>query len=209
MLIGPPAAGKGTQAEMIQATYGIPTVSPGEMLRSEIRARTELGMKAEQLTSEGRLLPDAIVIELMQRWLATHDGEFACDGFPRTVGQAEALAELLNSRRTPLQVAICLTADLLTLQHRVEHRLICQGCRQIVSVGVHVASGSSTCPKCGGELKKRADDTLVTLANRMEEYTQKTVPLIDYYRQGGLLQEVDSQRPPEEVFTAVVRVLES
>lgn len=208
VLLGPPASGKGTQAGFIEERYGIPVASPGAMLRRERKAGTELGLKAEQLTSQGQLLPDPIIVDLVSAWLRDCDHQFVFDGFPRSIGQAVALEELLASKGTPLDVVIALEADLSTLQSRVLNRLMCQRCGEIFSIGLHVKTEADPCPKCGGPLGRRSDDSLETLSARMVEYREKTEPLLEYYTERKLLQRVDSGRLPEAVFLSVSQILE-
>src|SRR4051812_25163193 len=148
---------------MIESRYQIPITSPGAMLRDERRQQTPLGLEAAQLTSQGKLLPDAIIVRLTETWLDTHDAEFVLDGFPRTIGQADALESMLAIRQTPLDVAFALEANLETLQKRVASRLFCMSCGAIVSVGLHVPDAASPCPKCGGLLGRREDDSPETL----------------------------------------------
>ncbi|RYD71149.1 MAG: nucleoside monophosphate kinase [Verrucomicrobiaceae bacterium] len=209
VMLGPPASGKGTQAGLIEARFGIPVTSPGAILRKERKAGTSLGLSAERMTSQGLLLPDHIIVGVISNWLETCDDQFVFDGFPRTIGQADTLEELLHLRGTPLDVVIALEADLPTLQSRVAHRLMCQSCGEIVSVGLHVSSEMDPCPKCGGTLGKRSDDSLETLSARMVEYHEKTEPLVAYYKAKGLLREVDSTKVPAEVFEAITSILES
>lgn len=179
------------------------------MLRRERKAGTELGVKAERLTSQGQLLPDAIIVDLVSAWMRDFDHQFVFDGFPRSIGQAIALEELLASRGTPLDVVIALDADLEVLQSRVMNRLMCQRCGEIFSIGLHVTSEAEPCPKCGGPLGRRSDDSLETLAARMVEYREKTEPLLEYYGDRQLLQRVDSGRLPEAVFVSVSQILEA
>jgi adenylate kinase len=208
-LLGAPASGKGTQAEMIESRYQIPITSPGAMLRDEKRRQTPLGLESAQLTSQGKLLPDEIIVRLTETWLDAHDSQFILDGFPRTVGQADALEAMLAKRGTPLEVALALEADLATLQKRVASRMFCLSCRGIVSVGLHVQSAASPCPRCGGVLARRDDDSPETLAARLIEYEEKTAPLIAYYEQRGLLRRIDSTHSPDLVFQSVLSILEA
>jgi adenylate kinase len=208
VLLGPPAAGKGTQAEKIEARYKIPITSPGAILRDEKRAGTELGIEADKLTSQGKLLPDTIVVSLVRHWLSAHDGAFVFDGFPRSIGQAEALEAMLDERGTPLEVVIALEADFATLERRVAGRLMCSVCRLIVSIGLHVGSTDDPCPRCGGPLARRSDDTPEVLAERMRQYHEKTAPLLGFYETRGMLRRVDSSRDPEVVFGDVAAILE-
>lgn len=209
VLLGPPASGKGTQAELITARYGIPVTSSGAVLREEKRRGTPLGLEADKLTSQGKLVPDEIVIELMSHWLERHGDAWIFDGFPRSVPQAEALERLLAQQGTPLDVVLALQADLATLQQRVTSRLVCSQCGLIVSAGLHVASVDAPCPRCGGALTRRNDDTLETLSERMREYAEKTEPLVEYYEQRGLLRTIDSAGVPDAVFQQVAAILES
>ncbi|MDQ3623060.1 MAG: nucleoside monophosphate kinase [Verrucomicrobiota bacterium] len=207
VLLGPPASGKGTQAEMISATFQIPTASPGAMFREEKRAGTSFGLETDRLTSRGLLVPDEIVCGVVRSWLEKHDGEFVFDGFPRSAGQADSLEATLAERHTPLQVVFSLEADRATLEHRVLNRLVCSVCRTNVSIGMHVPDPGAPCPKCGGELIRRSDDTAETLALRMREYAEKTRSLIAYYRERHLLRAIDAARPPEVVFAALSAIL--
>jgi adenylate kinase len=208
-LLGAPASGKGTQAEMIESRYRIPITSPGAMLRDEKRRQTPLGLESAELTRQGKLLPDAIIVRLTETWLDAHDSEFILDGFPRTVGQADALEAMLAKRGAPLDVALALEADLETLQKRVASRMFCLTCRAIVSVGLHVRDAGDPCPRCRGVLARRDDDSPETLAARLVEYEEKTAPLLAYYEQRGLLQRVDSSRPPDVVFQSIISILEA
>lgn len=209
VLLGPPASGKGTQAEMITARYGIDATSPGSILRQEKEAGTELGREAASYTSRGLLAPDALVLAVIRAWLDRRDGGFIFDGFPRTIAQADALEKLLDARATSLDVVLSLEVPLEIIRERVQRRLICQNCRLIVSVGWQVAEADTPCPRCGGVLEHRADDTLETLEERMREFHEKSEPLVDYYAERGLLARIDSARAPEIVFADIREVLEA
>ena len=178
------------------------------MFREERANGSKLGMDADVLTRGGKLVPDPMVCQVVEAWLKMHNGEFIFDGFPRSLGQATALAAMLGTRGTPLEVALFLEADFKTIASRVEGRVVCSHCHANFSVGLHVASAKSPCPKCGGILIKRADDNLETLQLRMREYQEKTEPLVAHYRQLGLLRAVDSTRTPGLVFASVATILE-
>jgi adenylate kinase len=193
---------------MIRCRYGFPIASPGSILREERRLGTKLGIEAEKLTARGELLPDATVIALVKHWLEQHDGEFVFDGFPRTIGQGEALERMLAERETPLEVVISLEADLPTLRERVKNRLVCSSCGYIVSCGLHVSDQGAPCPNCGGSLGKRADDTSETLERRMVEYEEKTKPLIEFYKTRCLLHRVETMKTPDIVFDLIAKILE-
>jgi adenylate kinase len=208
VLLGPPASGKGTQASLIEEHFGIPVTSPGAILREEKKNGTKLGIEAEEYTKYGKLLPDELIIGLVQAWLNQHDGQFVFDGFPRSIGQADALVEMLAKRNTPLDVVLALSADDQTLHQRVASRVMCSKCGRIFSIGLHVGSLSDACPVCGGVLTRRTDDTPETLNARLVEYHEKTEPLLAYYSKAGLLKTVDSTRAPEVVFESVRQILE-
>jgi adenylate kinase len=204
VLLGPPASGKGTQAEMIKAAFQIEPASPGAMLRDEKKAGTPLGVEADRLTSRGQLVPDHLIVELVQSWLGkNHSDTFVFDGFPRTIGQAEALENLLARLKKPLQVAFFLDADFETVRERVARRMVCETCGNIAAVGLHIESASDLCPRCGGRLQRRNDDDEETLKQRMAEYREKSEPLNSYYTNRGLLQRIDANRIPSEVFADI------
>jgi adenylate kinase len=208
VLLGPPASGKGTQAELMQARYQFPTASPGAILREELKLGTELGLAAERTTSQGQLVSDEIVNSVVASWLTRHSSAFVFDGYPRSLGQAQALDQMLTERNLSLDAVISLEADLPTIRQRVERRMTCSQCGRIASIGLHVADAASPCPTCGGVLTRRLDDTPATLELRLQEYAAKTEPLIGYYRERGLLQPVNSARSPEVVFSSIMEILE-
>jgi len=192
---------------MLKARFGLPSASPGAMLREEKQTDTELGLEADRLTSKGFLVPDELINSVVGSWLERMDGDgFVFDGYPRTLGQAEALDAMLSSRGTPLESSILLDADFATLRSRVESRLVCEKCGNIATVGTDTASGGK-CPRCGGHLSRRADDNAETLEMRFSEYREKTVPVIDYYEKRGLLSRVDATRSQKQVFADVCRIL--
>jgi adenylate kinase len=209
VLLGPPASGKGTQAELIKERYRIEPTSTGAMLREELRRGTELGLAADQLTSRGQLVPDAMITELVGKWLQTHGDAFVFDGFPRTVPQAIELDRLLAERQTPLQAVIFFNVPFAEIRDRVLNRVGCQDCGHIFKIGLQVASIADQCPSCGGPLCRRSDDTIEALERRMVEYHEKTEPLIAFYRDRGLLFELKGAESPETVFAEISSILEA
>ena len=208
VLLGPPASGKGTIADRLQHDFGLAVVSPGSLLRAEKAADTELGREADALTSRGQLVSDSIVNSLVQKWLGTQcEAGFVFDGYPRTIGQAEALSEMLNESGLPLEKVVLLQASDEELLCRVESRVICANCGNIVRVGLHVLRFDESCPRCGGALVRRADDTAETLRTRLVEYRDKTEPLVQYYEDQDLLARVNTEAVPDEVFQEVIKSL--
>lgn len=194
---------------MIQARYQIEPTSPGAMLREELRQGTPLGIEADRFTSRGQLVPDAVVTLLVENWLALHDGAFVFDGFPRTLGQAQSLCEILQKRGTPLEVVFFFNVPIEVIRSRVTNRRTCEDCGRIFSVGLLLDPETEVCPACGGKLYRRKDDTLEALEGRMVEYHEKTEPVIDYYRQRGLLRELVAAERPQTVFREISSVLEA
>jgi adenylate kinase len=204
VLLGPPAAGKGMQAGKIRERYGIPSVSPGAMLRDEMRAGTELGMEADRITRDGSMVPDEMVVSLVRSWLEKHTDGFIFDGFPRNVAQAKALEHMLGKRCETLDAVLYFDVPEDLALERAMSRSACPKCR--LTFG---SKGEKVCPVCGGELERRSDDSLEAFRHRMQQYHEKTAPLIQYYKDGGLLYTVKPAESPDDVFGRVVSVLEA
>lgn len=208
MLLGPPASGKGTLADRLQSECGLATVSPGNLLRAELAAGTELGRRADAQTSRGLLVDDDTINEIVATWLRSESGNgFVFDGYPRTIGQADSLNATLSERRTGLERVLLLDASFSTLLDRVSKRAICAKCGNIVAVGLHVSSFEAQCPRCGGELVRRRDDSEETLRLRLQEYEAKTAPLIDYYMERNLLSRIDANQSTDGVFRDAAKYL--
>jgi adenylate kinase len=205
VLLGPPASGKGTQAELIQNRFHIPTTSTGAILRKQAKARTPLGLAAEQVISKGGLAPDSLVMQVVEEWLEIHPEAFLFDGFPRTVEQAKAFDEILQQRQAALDLAIALTMSVESIRTRMLLRLVCPNCGKVVSMGRHVQSAHDPCPNCGGPLEKRSDDNNEALHKRLEAYWEKTVPVYKYY--GDRLVEIDAGRDAGAVFADIARLI--
>lgn len=208
VLIGPPAAGKGTQVERIREVFRLPAASTGRILREEMRRRTELGRRARESAGEGELVPDGIVVDVVRNWIDDQGGRFVLDGFPRTLGQARLLDLLLAERDSQVEAAIHLDIDFETVRRRILNRLVCTGDGHTLALGRDVDSVDAPCPKCGAGLERRSDDTPETLEERMREYRGKTRPVLGYYRDRGVLRPVDASGTVEDVFKRVQRVVE-
>jgi adenylate kinase len=208
VLLGPPASGKGTQSEVIQRKFQIPATSTGAILRREAKANTLVGREAGRIISKGALAPDDLVLTLVGQWLDQHRETFLFDGFPRTLPQAVEFEKVLQARQTPLDLAIFLEASEPTIAFRMARRLTCSNCGKVVSIGRHVQSASEPCPNCGGKLEVRSDDNQAALALRLEEFREKSLPLIDFYSGRNLLAKVDADQEADRVFEQISRVIQ-
>ena len=209
VLLGPPASGKGTQAEFIKKRYQIASASPGAMLREEMRRGTPLGVEADRITRDGSMVSDAMVIQIVANWLAAHSAGFVFDGFPRTLGQADALEQMLAQRQSALDAVLLfdITAD--TAFERVMNRLTCTQCARSFALGLHLQAGQTQCPECGGALGHRSDDTPEALEQRMAQYREKTEPLVEYYERCGLLWRLKAADDPAQVSAEIASILEA
>lgn len=203
ILLGAPGAGKGTQAALIREKYQIPHISTGDILRANIREGTPLGLKAKAIIDAGNLVPDEIVIGIVKERLQKDDCKkgWLLDGFPRTVAQADGLAEFAEC-----DAAVDISVPFDILSDRISGRRMCS-CGE--SYHVSTLNGTTTCKKCGQKLYQRADDNEETVKNRLNAYKTQTEPLIDYYAKRGKLVTIDGNKSVEEVFKAVCQELES
>ncbi|MBF0125013.1 MAG: adenylate kinase [Magnetococcales bacterium] len=210
LFMGPPGAGKGTQARRIAEKYGIPQLSTGDMLRAAVKEGSDIGLKAKAVMESGGLVSDEIVIGIIaDRTLAADcAGGFLLDGFPRTVAQAEALDRMLAERRHAIDHVIDLAADSEALVRRITGRSSCAGCGEGYHNEFKKPTHVGVCDKCGGQLTQRADDNEETVRNRLDAYQRQTAPLIDYYRRQGNLKDVDGMLPMDEVFDAICAILD-
>lgn len=205
VLLGPPGAGKGTQAARIVDKYGIVHISTGDIFRSNIKEETELGLKVKSYLNEGELVPDKLTIDLVWDRLDQDDVKngFLLDGFPRTIAQAEAFHAGLEKRNLLLDGAIRIAVDEDTLIRRLAGRRICSDCGATYHVDNHPPKVAGICDICGGELVHRPDDSEETVKGRINVYKEQTYPLIDYYREKGVLIEVNGDQSVEDVFADI------
>ena len=196
ILLGPPAAGKGTQAEKLSERFNIPTISTGEMIRAEIAAQTELGIEAAKLINGGNLVPDEVVMGMIVARIAEDDCKngFILDGFPRTAAQAEA-AEQMGIK---IDKVISITAPDEEIVKRISGRRVCENCKAGYHTVYNKPEKDGICDKCGGKLICRDVDTEETVKVRLKVYHEKTEPLIEYYAKKNLLVEVESQEEIED-----------
>jgi adenylate kinase len=209
VLLGAPGSGKGTQAEMITRQFGIPVTSPGAILRRERDLGTDLGKETAGITHHGGLVPDNIIVRLIEDWLRLHGSHgFVFDGFPRTIPQAESLQQILVKHRTPLDLAIWLDVSEKTVAERIASRLQCKECGFTTSVSSATFAERPVCPYCDGHLVRRDDDDTDVLKNRLAEFNAKTQPLATFYEKAGLLRRIDGNRDRESVFADISRLIE-
>ena len=206
VLLGPPASGKGTQGRLMMERWGAAVVSVGEVLRAEIAAGTPLGIEAAQYMDHGSLVPDRVALASIESWLDANQAAFVFDGFPRTLGQAEALDAVLARRKVPLTAVLWLELSHEMIGQRVSRRLVCGNCGRSFQLGLHVGSREAACPVCGGKLVCRVDDDPATLARRMEQYREHTEPVAHYYELRGLLRRIEGDGTPDEVFARIEAV---
>lgn len=209
ILMGPPGAGKGTQAAELIKKYGIPQISTGDMFRAAVKAGTELGKKAEACMKSGALVPDEVTIGIVKERLSQSDCAkgFILDGFPRTVEQADALNNILRDLNKKLDAVLNIHVPAEELIERAVGRRICKGCGATYHVKFNAPKVENTCDKCGGELYQRADDTAETMKNRLSVYEESTRPLIEYYRKAGVYTEIDGRQAIEQVTADLIKVL--
>jgi len=210
ILMGPPGAGKGTQAADLITRYQIPHISTGDMFRAAIKAGTALGKKAKEYMDAGSLVPDEVTIGIVAERLAEPDCSkgFLLDGFPRTVAQADALAKILEDLKMDLDGVINIEVPEAKLLERLTGRRICRQCGATYHMVFNPPAKEGVCDKCGGELYQRSDDTLETAKNRLQVYNAQTQPLIDYYREKGLLKEINGDQDIALVLQDIVNALE-
>ena len=212
ILLGPPGAGKGTQAKLLVERYGIPQISTGDILRENVAAATELGKKAKAIMERGDLVPDDLVVAMVAERLERADCQrgFILDGFPRTVAQAEWLNEFLRKQgsKWPALVVANMRVDYNQLMRRLTGRRTCPTCGRIYNIYFQPPRVAGICDVDGSALITRKDDAEEVVSERLKAYEKQTLPLVDYYRQKGLLVEVDGDRPVEEVTAAIFRAIE-
>lgn len=210
ILLGPPGAGKGTQAQMIVEKYDIPHISTGDIFRDNIKRGTELGKKAQEYMNKGELVPDDLVVDIACNRLLEPDcmsKGFLLDGFPRTVYQAEKLDEFLKNHDSKIDWVIDLQVEKEELITRITGRRVCPKCGASFHVTNIPPKKEGVCDFCGGELIQRADDTVETVTNRIDVYESQTMPLIDYYEKSGNITHIDGAKSLETVFNGVCKVL--
>lgn len=209
VLLGPPGAGKGTQAKMMVETFKVPQISTGDILRAALKERAPLGLKAKEFMDKGFLVPDALVVEIIEERLKADDCQngYILDGFPRTVGQAQALDQVLADRHSAIDHVISIEVDKGELLKRLTGRRTCRQCGRGYHVIFDPPLNINVCDKCQGELYQRDDDNEDTVRNRLEVYDFQTFPLIEYYKEKNLIRSINGQGGIQQIFDRIEEVL--
>jgi adenylate kinase len=211
VLLGPPGSGKGTHGAWLSEQYGVPTISTGDILRAEVAQGSQLGRKAKQYMDEGKLVPDDVILEMIEQRLRADDCArgFLLDGFPRTRAQAEGLDVMLQRFGWKLDGVLKLDVDEEEIVRRLTSRRVCSRCGKIFNLVTDPPPANGRCPNCNGEVIQRSDDTEETVRNRLRVYEEQTRPLVDFYRDRGLLVTVNGQGSIEEVRERIAQALRS
>ncbi len=209
VLLGAPGAGKGTQAKKLIEKFGIPQISTGDLLRAAVGEGTELGKEAKSYMDKGELVPDRVVLGMVEERLSQDDCKngYILDGFPRNTAQAEALDKMLDDLGMPLDAALNVDVPTEDLMKRLTGRRTCRECGQMYNIYFSPPAEEGKCDKCGGELFQRDDDQEETISKRLEVYQEQTAPLIDYYGSRGILKTVKGTGDINEIFANVIETL--
>lgn len=209
LFMGPPGAGKGTQADVIVKEFGIPHISTGDAFRLAIKQGTPIGLKAKEYMDQGLLVPDDVTIGIVEERLQQPDCRegFLLDGFPRTLSQAEALDGILDRLNSGLDHVINLKVDRNKLLARLTGRRICKNCGSTYHVVFNPPKQEGICDKCAGELYQRSDDNEESVGTRLDEYINKTAPLLMFYETKGLLRQVNGEQDIDQVSQEIVSLL--
>ncbi|NHN83550.1 adenylate kinase [Acetobacter musti] len=211
IFLGPPGAGKGTQSKRLEARYGIAQISTGDMLRAEVKAGSEIGQEAKTLMDAGRLVPDSMIVSMLEKRIQQPDCAkgFILDGFPRTVGQAEALDEVLARLKSQIDVVLVLQVDEDALADRIAGRFSCAKCGASYNDVSKPTKVPDTCDVCGShDFVRRADDNRETVASRLASYRKETMPLLPYYEKKVKVAFIDGMAPIEDVSSQIDTIMQ-
>ncbi len=209
ILVGPPGAGKGTQAAALAAHYKIPHISTGDIFRANLKNGTELGKKAQSFMDRGELVPDSVTNEMVKDRLGNSDviNGFLLDGFPRNTNQAEVLDAILIEKKMPLDAALELSIDNSEIVKRLSGRRTCRNCSATFHKDFEKPKVDGVCDKCNGELYQREDDKEEVITRRLEIYAQQTEPIISYYKKAGILKNMSAVGDVAEITQKVIALL--
>ena len=209
VLLGPPGAGKGTQAKLLQDEFGAVQISTGDILRKAVADQTPLGNQAVGFINSGALVPDSVIVNLVAERLQEQDSAkgFLLDGFPRTIAQAESLDEILKKMGLSLNCVLSVEVPQEVIVERLAGRRTCGNCGALCHVALNPPKTEGVCDRCGGELFQRDDDQEQTIAKRLEVYERQTAPLVNYYRQRGLLRTIDGVGEIYQIRARVIAAL--
>jgi len=206
VLLGPPGAGKGTQAKKIAGEFGVPHISTGDMFRKAVAEKTPMGIKADEFMKKGLLVPDEIVVGIVDERLRLPDCQkgFILDGFPRTVAQAESLEEILSKQGLKLDAAVNFEVPQEELIERFTGRRVCESCGASYHIKYNPPKEAGICDKCGSKVVTRPDDRIETVTERLKVYEEQSRPLVQFYKDKGLLIDIDGTKSIDEVFEKIV-----
>lgn len=207
ILFGAPGAGKGTQSELLIKRLGMTQISTGDLFRAAIKGQTDLGKKAQEFMDKGQLVPDSIVIGMVEEVLQKGVKNFILDGFPRTVAQAQALDELLVNMNLSIGKAIFLEVPMKILMDRLTGRRVCKNCGTVYHIVSKPTKTEGKCDVCGGEVIQRNDDKAEVIETRLKTYEEFTSPLKEFYKKAGKYIELDGNRGTEEVYTEIEKII--
>ena len=212
LIMGGPGAGKGTMSAKIVEKFNVNHISTGDIFRSEIGNATELGLMAKSYMDQGLLVPDDVVNNMVKSYLENLTDKkngFLLDGYPRTLDQAKAFDKLAGNGELAIDNVIAMEIDFDVLAGRITGRRICKGCGEIYHTTSNPSKDEGVCDKCGGELYQRKDDTVESLTVRLEEYTNQTAPVLNYYEEQGIVKKINADQPIEHVWNDVLSALEN
>jgi adenylate kinase len=211
IMVGPPGAGKGTQAAKISEVFKMPHVASGDLFRDNLKRQTDLGVLAKTYMDKGELVPDDVTIKMVLERLGRPDCSNGAilDGFPRTVSQAEALDKALAEQGVGVAIVPLVTVEDEALVKRLSGRRICRSCGATYHILYNAPKKANVCDQCSGELYQRDDDKEETIKNRLKVYWQQTSPLIDYFKKQGLLEELNGDQPIEDIQNILVKAIKN
>ena len=210
VLLGPPGAGKGTQAKLLREKYEACQISTGDILRKAVADQSQLGKEASAYITRGDLVPDSVIVKLVAERLKERDCAqgFILDGFPRTIPQAQSLEEILRKMGLGLQAVLLVQVPHRIIVERLAGRRTCKNCNAAYHLKFNPSASESVCDRCGGELLQRDDDREETISARLKVYDKQTAPLVDYYRQRGILREIDGVGSVDDIRNRLIKALE-